>query len=389
MKKITPRPLIKWPGGKGSEIGQFLHLIPDHDRYIEPFAGGAALYFHLNPPSAILNDTSRYLMDFYELVKAQDREFHRILNLQCRTFGALQKRCDDQYGLVHLLFGLYEKALSEEDGASKVRELKIHHALVDKIVNDETVVSELIPDREEFFRVMRESVEDKMIRTVRNHQKKPLSASDLKDNLITGFTSGFYLYLRNVFNDIASGRMITSDAYRCANFYFIREYCYGSMFRYNRKGEFNIPYGGISYNRKDLTSKVERMFSGPTASLLGRTQLYCMDFEELMTSLDMTDRDFVFLDPPYDTEFSDYEGNEFGPEDQARLAALLENLKASFILVIKDTPLIRSLYEGKFRILPFENRYLYNMRSRNDRNALHLIITNVPEGQVPWLRENM
>ncbi len=388
MKKITPRPLIKWPGGKGSEIGQFLHLIPDHDRYIEPFAGGAALYFHLNPPSAILNDTSKYLMDFYEMVKNQDKEFYRILNLQCRTFSALQERCSSSYNLLHLLFELYEKALSGENAAD-VRKLEIHRALVREIVTDEAVVSDLIPDRDEFYRVMCDSVEDKMIRTVHNHRKKPLSAADLKENLITGFTSGYYLYLRGVFNDIASGRMITTDAYRIANFYFIREYCYGSMFRYNRKGEFNIPYGGISYNHKDLTAKVERMFSRPVASLLGRTQLYCMDFEELMTSLDMTERDFVFLDPPYDTEFSDYEGNEFGPEDQARLAKLLENLKASFILVIKDTPLIRSLYEGKFRILPFENRYLYNVRSRNDRNALHLIITNVPEGQVPWLRENM
>ena len=388
MKKITPRPLIKWPGGKGSEIGQFLHLIPDHDRYIEPFAGGAALYFHLNPPSAILNDTSKYLMDFYEMVKNQDKEFYRILNLQCRTFSALQERCSSSYNLLHLLFELYEKALSDENAAD-VRKLEIHRTLVREIVTDEAVISDLIPDRDEFYRVMCDSLEDKMIRTVRNHRKKPLSAADLKENLITGFTSGYYLYLRGVFNDIASGRMITTDAYRIANFYFIREYCYGSMFRYNRKGEFNIPYGGISYNHKDLTAKVERMFSRPVASLLGRTQLYCMDFEELMTSLDMTERDFVFLDPPYDTEFSDYEGNEFGPEDQARLAKLLENLKASFILVIKDTPLIRSLYEGKFRILPFENRYLYNVRSRNDRNALHLIITNVPEGQVPWLRENM
>ena len=388
MKKITPRPLIKWPGGKGSEIGQFLHLIPDHDRYIEPFAGGAALYFHLNPPSAILNDTSKYLMDFYEMVKNQDKEFYRILNLQCRTFSALQERCSSSYNLLHLLFELYEKALSDENAAD-VRKLEIHRTLVREIVTDEAVISDLIPDRDEFYRVMCDSLEDKMIRTVRNHRKKPLSAADLKENLITGFTSGYYLYLRGVFNDISSGRMITTDAYRIANFYFIREYCYGSMFRYNRKGEFNIPYGGISYNHKDLTAKVERMFSRPVASLLGRTQLYCMDFEELMTSLDMTERDFVFLDPPYDTEFSDYEGNEFGPEDQARLAKLLENLKASFILVIKDTPLIRSLYEGKFRILPFENRYLYNVRSRNDRNALHLIITNVPEGQVPWLRENM
>ena len=44
------KPLIKWPGGKSSEINQFLTLIPDYDRYIEPFAGGGAVFFHLNPP---------------------------------------------------------------------------------------------------------------------------------------------------------------------------------------------------------------------------------------------------------------------------------------------------------------------------------------------------
>lgn len=388
MKEITPRPLIKWPGGKGSEIGQFLHLIPDHDRYIEPFAGGAALYFYLNPASAILNDNSRYLMEFYELVKAQDKEFHRILNLQCRTFEALQELCSGRYASLHLLFSLYESALAGDENAD-VRELKIHQALVREIVLSDAVVSDLILDPEEFAQTMCASVEDKIIRTVRNHQKKALSAKDLKENLVTGFTSGFYLYLRDVFNGIAAGRVLTSPQYRAANFYFIREYCYGSMFRYNQKGEFNIPYGGLSYNRKDLTAKVERMFSSGTARLLHRTQLYCMDFEELMNGLDLTDRDFVFLDPPYDTEFSDYEGKAFGREDQIRLEKMLETMKAFFILVIKDTPFIRSLYEGKFRILLFENRYLYNVRSRNERNARHLIITNVPEGLVPWLRENM
>ena len=388
MSKTIPKPLIKWPGGKASEIGQFLHLIPDHDRYIEPFAGGAALYFYLNPPSAILNDTSQYLMDFYGMVKNQDKEFYRILNLQCRSFAALQQLCLDKYASLHLLFSLYDRALAGDESAD-VRDLGIHRALVKEIVSNEAVDDALIPDREEFERTMCDSVEDKMIRTVRLNRKKPLAPKDLQANLITGFTSGYYLYQRDLFNGIASGRVLTSPQYKAANFYFVREYCYGSMFRYNRKGEFNIPYGGISYNKKDLTSKVEHMFSPGTAKLLGRTQLYCMDFEELLRGLDLTDRDFIFLDPPYDTEFSDYEGNAFGREDQIRLEKLLETISASFLLVIKDTPFIRGLYEGKFRILQFENRYLYNVRSRNDREANHLIITNIPEGQVPWLRENV
>ena len=87
-------------------------------------------------------------------------------------------------------------------------------------------------------------------------------------------------------------------------------------------------------------------------------------------------KDFVFLDPPYDTEFSDYEGKDFTREDHRRLAQALERTKAKFLLVIKNTEFIYSLYEGKFPMYAFENRYVYNVRSRNERRAEHLIITN-------------
>ena len=42
------------------------------------------------------------------------------------------------------------------------------------------------------------------------------------------------------------------DEIRGADFLFLREYAYAAMFRYNRRDEFNVPYGGISYNRKSL-----------------------------------------------------------------------------------------------------------------------------------------
>ena len=62
---------------------------------------------------------------------------------------------------------------------------------------------------------------------------------------------------------------------------------------------------------------------------------------------------------------------------------------ALFLLVIKNTDFIRELYGDTFRILSFENRYGYNVRSRNERTSEHLIITNIPEGEVPWYRENL
>ena len=42
------KPLLKWPGGKAREIDQIIDLIPEYDRYIEPFFGGGAMFFHLH-----------------------------------------------------------------------------------------------------------------------------------------------------------------------------------------------------------------------------------------------------------------------------------------------------------------------------------------------------
>lgn len=380
------KPLIKWPGGKSSEISQFISLIPDYDRYIEPFVGGGAVYFYLKPEKACINDISEDLMEFYRLVKEQDPEFHRILELYCNSFAKLKERCEEQYVDILALYRIYESAVKNQ---MDIRHLRLNEGLVRQLVCDTEVLTELVLDREEFVEQMIRMTEDKFLRTIQNYQKKPFGSKDMKDNLITGFTSGFYMYFRGIFNDIASGKLVTTVQYRIANFYFIREYCYGSMFRYNNKGEFNVPYGGLSYNGKDFRAKVKHIFGGEAGRLLGRTEIACQDFEPFLTGLDLTERDFLFLDPPYDTDFSDYEGKDFDKNDQKRLADFLKTTEARFLLVIKNTEYIYGLYEDSgFRILTFENHYLYNMRSRNDRNAQHLIVTNIPEGEIPWRREN-
>jgi DNA adenine methylase len=65
-------PVLKYRGGKSREIPHFLQYIPeDFDRYIEPFFGGGALYFYIEPKRAIINDVNERLMTFYTQLKEQ------------------------------------------------------------------------------------------------------------------------------------------------------------------------------------------------------------------------------------------------------------------------------------------------------------------------------
>ena len=73
------KPLIKWPGGKSRELAQVYGLIPEYDRYLEPFFGGGALFFHLAPKSAAINDISESLIQYYKLIKNQDKQLYDLL----------------------------------------------------------------------------------------------------------------------------------------------------------------------------------------------------------------------------------------------------------------------------------------------------------------------
>ena len=63
-------PVLKYRGGKSREIPRFLQYIPDDfNRYIEPFFGGGAVFFYLEPDSAIINDINERLMTFYQQLR--------------------------------------------------------------------------------------------------------------------------------------------------------------------------------------------------------------------------------------------------------------------------------------------------------------------------------
>ena len=369
-------PLIKWPGGKSSEINKIEGLFPKYKRYIEPFFGGGAVFFHLRPQRAAINDISQSLMEYYSLLKNQDKQLLDLLLCYSNSFANIISVCEKNYDDI---FSIYSKTQKNQTSKKELEIIlpsmtstfakDINYGFTEKLMLDET----------DFIAHLNKNVADKIVRTINNNEKAPFSPEDLKSNLITGFASGYYMYFRKIFNDLNLNRIdAPSLQYKIANFYFVREYCYGSMFRYNKQGEFNIPYGGMSYNKKNFMTKIENMFNRDVEEVFKNTEIHNSDFADFFKKAKLTENDFMFLDPPYDTDFSDYEGKDFTANDQERLAHELKNTLARFMLVIKNTDFIHGLYKDDFNILSFDNQYTYNVRSRNERNVEHLIITNLP-----------
>lgn len=68
--KIACRPFLKWAGGKGQLVAELMARTPTFSgRYVEPFVGGGALFFALQPGQALLSDINEELINCYRVVK--------------------------------------------------------------------------------------------------------------------------------------------------------------------------------------------------------------------------------------------------------------------------------------------------------------------------------
>lgn len=125
------KPLIKYVGGKSKEIPHLIKYIPKYEgRYIEPFFGGGALFFYLEPKRAIINDINSKLISFYlgvkddfETLKNELTEIERVYTINRKNFEELKsktpdKRVEDKNELLYyqirdMFNGLTEKKFSD------------------------------------------------------------------------------------------------------------------------------------------------------------------------------------------------------------------------------------------------------------------------------------
>ena len=130
----------------------------------------------------------------------------------------------------------------------------------------------------------------------------------------------------------------------------------------------------------DFQVKRNHLLEEQLQERLQRAEIFNEDFENFLNRLerDTTSEDFWFVDPPYDSTFSEYSQNEFGQEDHIRLAELLSRTEAKIMVVIKKTEFIDRLYSqyDNFYINTFSKLYGINFHNRNKREVEHLIITN-------------
>ena len=131
----------------------------------------------------------------------------------------------------------------------------------------------------------------------------------------------------------------------------------------------------MSYNNKFLINKIDEMFSVEMHNYMADTTIQQNDFEDFLNQYEFNDRDFIFLDPPYDSDFSTYDQNPFDRNEQIRLRDFLTNTNAKWMLIIKKTDFINELYRD-FHVYEYGKNYMVSFKNRNDKNVSHLLITN-------------
>ncbi len=369
-ESISLKPLLKYPGGKGSELDLIKSRMPAQIRnYVEPFVGGGAVYFATKAQNLYyLNDISHELMMLYRYVKSGNKTFFNELQIIIDNWLNLTKIANNE-----ALTNLFLKYRNEED-------LDLRGELTPIIQRDFLDGPMFnIRNKINFREFLINGICNKFKLIKKNEIKKEkfLAYTQLEENIEAGIKASYYTYIRDAYNKPTEYNKL-SEPRKVALYFFIREYCYSSMFRFNTKGEFNVPYGGISYNKKTLDQKVKYFKSKNLKDLLSKTEFNVQDFETFVNGIELTREDFMFLDPPYDTTFSDYDKNEFSKDDQIRLANYLINeCPCKFMLVIKKTDFIYNLYVGhNLNIYEDDKTYFVSFKNRNEKKVTHLTITN-------------
>lgn len=371
-ERITP--IIKWAGGKEAELKYILPNLPESfDRYFEPFVGGGAVYFSITANSLFINDKSDELMALYRFIQLGDSEFFDRLAEINKYWRLLENIVENN---ASKLIRIYKKSVP-----THVSLLNIQDSVTEFVLSNHEQFSGILTtsfnlDIDNFIHEVIRNLTNKIGRMkIIERKKGNLSKKDILDNIESSLKSAFYMHFRHLYNKSRAYNI--APAFAAAIFYFVREFCYASMFRYNSRGEFNVPYGGIAYNRKDFLRKIHAMQSATIREHLQRTQLFSLDFEDFLKINKPRRKDFIFVDPPYDSDFSTYAKNAFIRDDQIRLANFLFKTPAKFMLVIKKTDFILELYsQHSLNILSFDKKYMVSFQDRNDKRAEHLLITN-------------
>lgn len=185
----------------------------------------------------------------------------------------------------------------------------------------------------------------------------------------------FYYHIRNLDRDKKKFNRLV-DYKRAARTVYLNKACFNGLYRVNSKGEFNVPFG-----KKNIVKTYDGVNLGVIYCYLNFNdiKLLSVDFEESVK--DAKKGDFVYFDPPYDSDtstFNSYTEEGFGKEEQRRLARVFKELDDRGVYVMlsnHNTSLIQELYKD-YNIHVIEAKRNINSNGKKRGNVEEVIITN-------------
>lgn len=271
---IQAKPILKWAGGKTQMLNDLLPKVPSsYGRYIEPFFGGGAMFFALQPENAIIADSNPELINMYREVAANVEEVIQYLKK-------------------------YENT-------------------------------------------------SEMFYAVREQEWTQLSKAE------------------------AAARTI-----------FLNRTCFNGLYRVNKQGKFNVPYGKYA-NPKICDEDGLKAAS----EALKKAEILCGDYLLVLDHYAQPG-DFVFLDPPYlpiseYADFKRYTKEQFYEEDHVELAKIIMRLQergCHIILTNSNHPLVHELY-APFTIDVIQTKRHISCNG-STRKGEDVIVTIPPKQQI-------
>ena len=249
MEIIQAKPILKWAGGKTQLLGELLPKVPNsYSRYIEPFFGGGAMFFALQPENAIIADSNPEIINVYREVADHVEDVIQYL-----------KHYENTSEMFYAVRGQEWTALPKAEAAA---------------------------------------------RTI-----------------------------------------------------FLNKTCFNGLYRVNKKGQFNVPFG--KYKNPKICDE-EGLRSASVA--LQKAEILCGDYLLVLEHYAQPG-DFVFLDPPYlpiseYADFKRYTKEQFYEEDHIELSKMIMTLHERgcyVILTNSNHPLVHELY-AQFNIDVIQTR---------------------------------
>lgn len=197
----------------------------------------------------------------------------------------------------------------------------------------------------------------------------------------------FYYEIRRIYNaqisDINYAKYRNNWIERTSYMIFLNKTCYNGLFRLNKKGEFNVPYGRY---KKPKICDSENIIASCIS--LRSTTCFAADFSDSIKNI--SKNSFVYLDPPYrpishTSSFTSYAKQDFGESDQIRLANFCNDIsnKGAYFMLSNSDPknenpndnFFENLYSS-FNIERVKAKRFINCNVSNRGEIMELIIRN-------------